>query len=352
MVDKKFRIHTLRILFIAFLLFVLWRITYIQTHDRFISSLLQEEWKATSVITPQRGTIYDALGDRLAFSAPAYDMDINLALLQTMSTQKLLAFSDQLASITGAPKNVMQSQLTRKNIVWLRLYPYLVHVSYGTKSAVLKLFASYQMSNAVNPYRTYKRIYPSGTFAAHVIGFLDQSGNGAAGIELEYNAYLAGKPGRQTYTKDNSGIPIPLHPITTKPVQNGDNVFLTINPDIQSYADQALSQIQSRFHPAHAAIIVSNPQTGAILAMAALPFFNPNDYWNYSASTLNTNWAISAPFEPGSTFKIVTITGALASHAITLNQTYMSGVDYVNGVPIRDWNLWGWGRISYRLAMI
>lgn len=352
MLRKNSRIHFLRIFFISVLLIVLWRILYIQIHDRFISSLIQNEWRATSVIQPKRGTIFDSLGNPLAFSMPAYDMDIDLALIQQLPPQKLRAFSDRLAVITGASKSVIWSQLNRKNTTWLRLYPYLVHVSYQTKNAILKLFSQYQLTTAVNPYRTYERVYPSGTLAAHVIGFLDQSGNGAAGIELEYNSYLKGQPGFQSYTQENGGTPIPLHPVVSKPVKNGDNVYLSINPAIESYADQALSTIETRFHPSHAAIIVSNPNTGAILAMAALPFFNPNDYWNYSPSTLNTNWAISDPFEPGSTFKIVTLTGALATHAINLNQTYMSGVDYVNGVPIRDWNLWGWGRISYRKAMI
>ncbi len=349
---NRFRVNFIRTGLIVLFVGVLGRIGYVQSHDRFIGPIENQEWQSDSAILAQRGTIYDASGDKLAFSVPAYDMDIDLALLQTLPMQKFQAFSDQLASLTGATRTFMWSQLNRKDLTWLRLNPYLVNVSYPTKLAVLKLFSQYQMANAVNPYRTFKRDYPSGTFAAHVIGFLDQTGNGAAGIELQYNNYLAGKQGTESFTQDNMGNPIPFHPIVTKPVQNGDNVYLTIDPAIESYADQALSLIQTRFHPAHAAIIVADPETGAILAMAALPFFNPNDYWNYSASTLDTNWAISAPFEPGSTFKVVTLTGALATNAIKLNQTYMSGVDYVNGVPIYDWNLYGWGRITYDKAMI
>ena len=126
------------------------------------------------------------------------------------------------------------------------------------------------MNNAVNPYSTYKRIYPSGTLASHVIGFVDQTGNGVAGIEMEYNRYLVGKAGTEQFTKDNLGLPIPTRTIRTQPTQNGDNVYLTINPVIEQYADQALHQIQKRFHPAHAAVIVSDPNPGAILAMAAL----------------------------------------------------------------------------------
>lgn len=348
------RINLIRIGIVLVFVAVIGRIGYVQSRDQFIKGMEDQEWKTKSVITPERGTIYDAAGDKLAFSMPAYDLDIDLSLLQTLPPQKLRTLSDQLAKLTGASPNLMWSQLTRTDVTWLRLYPYLVHVSYDTEQAVLQLFQSktYQIGNAINPSATFKRVYPAGDFAAHVIGFLDQTGKGAAGIELQYNNYLTGKPGTETYTQDSMGDPIPTKPIVQSPVQNGDNVYLTIDPTIQNYADQALDVIEKRFHPAHAAIIVADPQTGAILAMAALPFFNPNDYWNYSASTLDTNWAISAPFEPGSTFKVVTLTGALATNAISLNQTYESGVDYVNGVPIYDWNLYGWGRISYDKAMI
>ncbi len=348
----QFRTLILQSLFIAGLLTVLGRITYVQIHDRFIGSLEKEDWQELSTITPVRGTIYDALGDRLAFSVPKYDMDINLPAIQALGRSRVQKLAQALANITHGSFATINQQLWRTNVPWLRFFPYMVHVNWQTEQAILKLFSKYSLSQAINPYRVYARVYPDGAFASHVIGFVDQTQTGAAGIELEYNHYLAGKAGMKSYTKDLFGYPIPYYQQKSVPAKNGDNVVLTLNPVIQQYAEQALKTIEQRFTPAHAAIIVSNPNTGGILAMAALPHFNPNTYWNYPAATLNTNWAISDPFEPGSTFKIVTLTGALATHSITLQHTYMSGVDYVNGVPIRDWNLWGWGRISYRMAMI
>lgn len=353
------RAYWVRGTFVALLLVVLGRIGYVQSQESFLNGKEQRQWLAEESVLPMRGAIYDANGDKLAFSMPAYDLDLYLPGIQGAGLKKLQAAAAGLAAITGAPPSFMLKQLSRAQVPWLRLYPYLVHVPLATKESALALFRKLGLTSDINPYKTYKRVYPDGSFAAHVVGFVAPTGTGpagaetgAAGIELQYNRYLAGTPGQVQFMQDNMGDPLPFQAVVTKPVQNGDSVYLTIDAAIQHYAEKALANIAHRFTPAHAAIIVADPNTGAILAMAALPNFNPGQYWTYPAATLDTNWAISDPFEPGSTFKVVTLTGALASHSIRLNQTYMSGVDYVNGVPIRDWNLWGWGRISYRMAMI
>lgn len=349
---EQIRTKSLQIGFLFLASVVLFRIWHIQTADHFLKGRALAEWNAEETIQPMRGTIYDANGGVLAFDAPSYDMDIDLQAIEHNTPAKITELAQGLAQIVHAKEATIYAQLRQPNVIWLRMYPYLVHVPLATKEAVLKLFAKLNMQNDVNPYKTYRRIYPDGTFASEVIGFTDQHGHGAAGVELEYNQYLAGRPGISTFTQDTFGNPIPFQPVVRKPVQNGDSVYLTINSVIQRYAEQALAVIKQRFSPAHAAIIVADPNTGAILAMATLPDYNPNYFWRYNNSTLDTNWAISDPFEPGSTFKAVTLTGALATHSIQLNQTYMSGVDVVDGVPIHDWNLYGWGRLTYRQAMI
>lgn len=345
------RNNLIRVGFVAAMLIVLGRIEWVQAHDRFLKTL-EGEWSAQSTIEPKRGAILDASGDKLAFSVPAYDLDINLPAVQKIGPLKMQSLVNDIAAITGGSSSFLWQQFSRTNTSWLRIYPTFVHLNLSMETKILNLFSKFGLSQAVNPHQTYERMYPDGPFAAHVIGFVDQTGNGASGVELQYNSYLQGVPGSQTFLSDPMGNPLPFTKRVVKPVKNGDNVYLTIDPAIQHYAEEAINTIEKRFTPAHAAIIVADPMTGAILAMAALPHFNPNTYWQYNASTLDTNWAISDPFEPGSTFKIMTLTGALATHAISLNQTYMSGVDYINGVPIRDWNLWGWGRITYRTAMI
>ena len=354
-VRTRFRAQVLRFSFIALLTIVVARITYVQHADaRNLAKKAHQQWDVKQIIAPKRGSIFDANGDQLAFDMPAYNIDLNLHLIQKKSPAAIQNLANGLSLLTHAPAAQLLAQLERTNTSngWLQLYPYMVNVPLAEKGSILQLFSKAGLSEAINPYKIYHRVYPGGRFASEVVGFEDQSGNGAAGIELEYNSVLAGKPGLRQFTQDVTGNPIPFRSVVTKPVQNGDNVYLTIDASIQHYAEEALATIKKRFTPLHATIIVADPMTGAILAMATLPNYNPNRYWQFPASTLDTNWAISDPFEPGSTFKIVTLTGALATHSINLNQTYMSGVDYVNGVPIHDWNIWGWGRITYRQAMI
>ncbi len=351
-VKHRIRTRSLQVGFVLLAGIVLFRIWHIQTADKFLKVRAQSEWNSLNTVQPIRGSIYDANGGILAFDAPSYDMDIDLQAINKQSQAKIATLAQGLAKIVSVKESTILAQLQQPNVVWLRMYPYLVHVPLATKQAVIKLFSKLGMQNDVHPYKTYHRIYPDGTFASEVIGFTDQHGHGAAGVELAYNKYLAGVAGSSNFTQDTFGNPIPFKPITVKPVQNGDNVYLTINSVIQRYSEQALAIIQKRFTPAHAAIIVANPNTGAILAMATIPNYNPNYFWHYPNTTLDTNWAISDPFEPGSTFKTVTLTGALATHSINLNQTYMSGVDVINGVPIHDWNVYGWGKLTYRQAMI
>jgi len=349
---KRFRARMLQIGFVTFVMVVLGRIEYVQRVDTFLHTRAVNQWTAVEKIDPIRGTIDDSTGGVLAFDAPAYDLDIDLRGIDRHGPATVHTLATDLSRIVHTTPAVMMSQLSRPGIVWLRMDPYLVQVSLATKERVLALFAKLGLHNDINPYKTYRRVYPDGRFASDVIGFTDNVGNGAAGIEYEFNKYLKGVPGKETFTPDNLGDPIPFRPVIKTPVQNGDSIDLTMNPVIQHYAHDALAVIQKRFDPAHAAIIVADPMTGAILAMATLPDFNPNYFWRYPSSTLDTNWAISDPFEPGSTYKPYTLTGALSTHAIALNQTYMSGVDYVNGVPIRDWNLYGWGRLTYLQAFI
>ncbi|WP_067716722.1 penicillin-binding transpeptidase domain-containing protein [Ferroacidibacillus organovorans] len=342
----------LRLVFSLVFTVFLVRLFSVQHAYAFLKQWSKSEWYTQSIIKPMRGSIYDSNGDQLAFDVPAYNLDMDIQDLASRGKAFVAKIANRLSPVLGVSASAITAQIERKDVAWLRWYPTMVNLTLAKKNAVVKVFQALNVSQDVNPNKTYLRVYPAGTFASHVLGFVDQTGTGVAGTELEYNRYLAGKPGMRTFVSDAAGNPIPFKPVVTKPVQNGDNVYLTLNASIQQSVDQALARIQKRFHPAHAAIIVADPWTGAILGMGALPSFNPNTYWKYPASTLDTNWAISDPFEPGSTFKIVTLTGALATHAINLNQTYMSGVDYVDGVPIHDWNIWGWGRITYREAMI
>lgn len=344
------RARLIQIGFVLLILSILSRVGFVQMHDVALAKSAQAQWDAVEPIAPIRGTIYDSTGGVLAYDAPSYTIDIDLSAIRAAHETRNLAHG--LAHIFQANKATIRAQLDRSGVIWLQMYPYMVDIPLATKERVTQLLRSLGLTNDYSVYKAYTRIYPDGRLASQVIGFTGNKGQGLAGVEYELNHYLTGKPGSEKYVQDISGNPVPFQPVQETPAQNGDNVYLTINSAIQLYAEQALATIRQRFDPAHAAIIVANPETGAILAMAVLPNFNPNHYWSFPESTLYTNWAIDEPFEPGSTFKPEVLVGALATHSVSLNQTYMSGVDYVNGVPIHDWNTWGWGRLTYEQALI
>jgi stage V sporulation protein D (sporulation-specific penicillin-binding protein)/penicillin-binding protein 2B len=347
---KPLRSRLIQLGFIATAMIFVGRIWYIQSSDPTLTKA-EREYMAEETIMPRRGTIYDANGNVLAFDRPSYDMDMDAQALRRLPQAELNGLIRDLSHVTHAPQALLRRTIEQPAYVWVRIYPYLARLTWTQKQRVMTVFRKHGLLEDVNPYKTYLRVYPDGAFASQVVGFVDQTHQGASGVEYEYNKYLAGKPGTVHFAQDDLGDPIPFDPEVIKPVQNGDAIYLTINSVLQHYAQEALKVVERRFHPKHAAIIIEDPDTGAILTLATLPDYNPNDYWRYPASTLDTDWAL-ASFEPGSTFKDVTITGALATHSIRLNQTYMSGVDYVNGVPIHDWNIWGWGRLTYAQAMI
>ncbi|MCY0875516.1 MAG: penicillin-binding transpeptidase domain-containing protein, partial [Firmicutes bacterium] len=347
---NKARARALQIGFVVVIVSILSRVGFVQTHDVALAKEANDQWDTVEPIAPVRGTIYDEDGGMLAYDAPSYTIDIDLSSIHEAKQTDALARG--LAKIFGTTVSNISSQLNRPGVVWLQMYPYMVDIPLATKERVTQLLDKLGLANDYSVNKSYTRVYPDGRLASQVIGFTGPKGQGLAGVEFKLNAYLTGKPGVEKFTQDSSGNPIPFQPVQETPPQNGDNVYLTINSAIQIYAEQALATIKKRFDPAHAAIIVANPETGAILAMSVLPNFNPNHYWAFPESTLYTNWAIDEPFEPGSTIKPEVLVGALATHSIKLNQTYMSGVDYVNGVAIHDWNVWGWGRLTYEQALI
>lgn len=349
---RRYRLTIVRLFFVLFFTGVLARIWYVQDVDTFITRRGQQEWTGVQPLLAVRGKIYDALGNVLAVDVPAYDIDMDAGAIQAQGSTTVARVARGIAAIVKGNAQAILKQVAQPGLHWLRMYPYMVRVPYPEKQRLVAMFARLGLSQDIHPYKTYRRVYPNGTFASEVLGFTGHNGQGAAGIERYYNSYLQGHVGSERFTQDVSGHPIPFRPIVIHPATPGDNLDLTINPLIQRAAQQALAVVEKRFAPAHAAIIVADPNTGAILAMATLPHYDPNRYWQYPSTTLYTNWAISDPFEPGSTFKPYTLTGALTTHAIHLQQTYLSGVIDVNGVPIRDWNLVGWGRLTYAQAMI
>jgi cell division protein FtsI/penicillin-binding protein 2 len=177
----------------------------------------------------------------------------------------------------------------------------------------------------------YRRNYPNGQLAAHVIGYVNKEGQSACGIEKSLNNFLQGQKGWIESERD--GRRREIASIRLREVQpvDGNNVILSINNLVQKTCEDAIEKAVAQYNPISAVIIVSEPKTGRILALANWPTFDLNKFYDAKLSPLDSqrNRAVSDIYEPGSVFKIVSISGALEEKLITPNSMYDCGLSQV-----------------------
>jgi cell division protein FtsI/penicillin-binding protein 2 len=190
------------------------------------------------------------------------------------------------------------------------------------------------------------REYPDGTLASQVLGFVGADDQGLAGIEYADNRILSGRPGSWVVRVDAAGNPMLTWQQAYSPPKPGDSVQLTIDSNVEAVAQKWLAWGVKRAHATNGTVIIMNVHTGAIIALANWPDFNPN---HFAAATPleETDYAIQDPFPPGSIFKPVTAAAALSLGLVTPNTMfYTDGYKIVDGVRINDWNPNGWGWIT------
>ncbi|MGI8916712.1 MAG: peptidoglycan D,D-transpeptidase FtsI family protein [Chloroflexota bacterium] len=196
-----------------------------------------------------------------------------------------------------------------------------------------------------------KRSYPAGSLAAQVLGFTNYNGDGNYGLEQYYNSELTGKPGELRAERDGLGNEIDLsHAVRIAPVP-GKDLHLTIDSAIQYDAEQELAAGLQKHGAISGSIVVMDPSTGAILAMANSPSYDPNQF-QATAVARFVNEAVSAPFEPGSTFKLITMATGLEHGAITpLSTVNDPGYLTEYGSTIHDWDRKSHGTVTMRYVL-
>ncbi len=253
----------------------------------------QQEQQRTVEIAPQRGTIYDRNLHPLAMSLPAESV---YAVPGQLGDPELAA--KLLAPILGLDAGELaESFKTYRTFCWVKRK---ISASEVARVKALNLRGIYFEQES-------KRFYPQGQLAAQVLGYVGMDDRGLGGIEYSMNSKLRGQPGRMLVVDDARHQSFLSKQWAGKP---GDNVVLTIDENIQYFAERALGAMVKKFHAAGGTAIVQNPYTGEILAMANEPTFNPNDY-QASPPQNRINRAVQWVYEPGSTFKLVTVSAAL-----------------------------------------
>ena len=325
---------------------LVWRLVDVQVvQSAYLAGLARQEHVHTFTLTAPRGSILDRNGRVLAVDEPSYTVTAaprTIANAAKMTKNPGLVHQEAVLLAKTLPYTVGQLASALSGQLWYRLIdPYLS----PRRAHVLQAEASQLPGITLVP--TERRVYPNGTLAAPVLGFVNASGTGLAGIEYQDNKILSGQNGHWTVATDVSGTPLPSTTVSQQPAQPGSSVELTIDSNIQYEVQKLLAAQVKKWHAANGAVIIMDPNTGAVLTLANYPTFNPNQYYLANPATL-TDWAVSDPVPPGSIFKPVTASAGLMAGVVKPTTMFDTvGYKIVNGVRINDWMPNGWGRISF-----
>jgi cell division protein FtsI (penicillin-binding protein 3) len=266
-----------------------------------LSRLAARQHTETVVLPASRGTIFDRMGLQLAIGEQATTV---YADPQQVRDPRVVSQAAQ--QTLGVNASQLYSQLFDKT----KSFVYIERKA--DPQAAARLLA--KKLAGIGSYPEERRAYPQSTVAAHVLGFAGVDNNGLAGLELQLDKTLAGKPGSETIVKDALDHPISVQ--DERAAHDGRDVFLTIDHAIQANAEAVLRETVAKWHAKSATAIVLDPETGAVLAMADAPGFNANAFGT-TPSSVTRNIAVTDVYEPGSTFKLVTVAGVLSEHKAT-----------------------------------
>ncbi|MFZ5880434.1 MAG: peptidoglycan D,D-transpeptidase FtsI family protein [Chloroflexota bacterium] len=325
---------------------ILAQIVRIQNSEEAVIFHLQSAKYASELRTfyPDRGEIYDRNGHLLAGNRTVYEVGVNLnamrdpsALALALSMNLGLDYNEVLGQLTLPPEGLS----------------YLVLANYVESEKALALQNLQKEAQKQAPEGTSgaltglefsthpQRSYPEEALASNVLGFVNREGRGYFGVEEKYNDLLAGNPLQVLVPTDpNRAVEIPHVP-------NGTTLVLTLHRDLQDAAEEILDNALLTYGAEGGTIIVMDPQTGELLAMAVTPRMNLNQFWNYGViydRASDFNQAISASYEPGSVLKILTMAAALDSGIAAPSTSFLdTGAIMVGGVTIQNWDRQAWG---------
>ena len=315
-----------------------------------LQGLASKRTTKTETIQAKRGNIYSSDGDILAENVSSYKLIAYLDEKRTTNEESPQHVVDKeatakaLAPILGIEEETILKYLSKENVY---------QTEFGSKGKGLSELVKNQIESLNLPgldfIESYKRYYPKGQFASYTIGYAksteeDKTIVGEMGIEKQYDSILKGTDGYIKYQKDLKGYQIAGTPTVQEQATQGKNIYLTLDSSIQFFVEQALNNADINYDFQWFTFTVADAKTGAILATANSPSFDPNtrNITNY----LDT--LISSPYEPGSTMKTYTYMAAMENGVYDGTETYASGIyTTTDGTEIGDWNRSGWGTITF-----
>lgn len=324
-----------------------------------LSQRTKQLYRRNEIIKASRGTIYDCNGLAIAEDSHLYTI---YAILDKSSI-----------NYKNKPEYVVNKTKTAEKLSKVlplsadKIYQYLnpkhkaFQVQFGSGGSGLTLKQKKQIEAMKLPgikfVETPSRLYPNGNFASHIVGLAqpeyDKKTNsealvGTMGLEAYFNNTLTGKDGYRISTVDATENQSPNQSQVYKPVENGNNLYLTLNSQLQSYLETKLTEVQKAYDPTSITAVVEDMKTGKILAASQRPTFNPQTKKGLTKSYRNI--LVQDTYEPGSVFKVLSFAAAVNSGNYNPNEYYRSGSVSIGGSTIHDWLTSGWGTIPFSQA--
>ncbi|MDO4962670.1 MAG: penicillin-binding transpeptidase domain-containing protein [bacterium] len=332
------RIKIIILITIILFLVIIGKVFYIQVIDyKKLNNYATSLWSRNLPLASNRGIIYDRNGLELASNITT----TSLVLIPNQIENKE-EVSKKLSEILEVSYDEMYKHVSKKTSIE-RVHPEGRNLSYEVADKINSLGYS-----GVYLVKEAKRNYPFNTLLSHTLGFVGIDNQGLSGLELIYDDYLTGSNGAIKYFSDAKGNSLSMSQIYEQP-QSGVNMTLTINLKIQQALERELDNAVSKYNPDQALGIVMDPNTGEVLAISSRPNFEPNNYSDYSIEDINRNLPIWMTYEPGSTFKIITLASSLEENIVDLEKDtfYDSGSITVGGAKLHCWKAGGHGAQTY-----
>lgn len=323
-IDKKTKNRELIIalFFSLFFMVIGIRAVQLQVFERnWLADKAENQYLKSVTTGGKRGTIFDIKKREMAVSLDAFSIGVVPSRLK----EKKVA-AGMIAKALGLRKKEVLKKISGKSFKWLKRKA-TPEEARTIKSLELK---------GIELVKEHERFYPGRSLAAQVLGFTSIDGRGLEGIEYAYNDVLKGTKNRVTVSRDARGKSFTV-PETEASKGNGDNLILTLDRTIQFATEKALNEAATQFRAKYGLAVVMNPKTGAILAMANYPAFNPNAFGDFDRTTFRNRAVIDA-FEPGSTMKVFSAAAALEAKACTPNSIFFceNGTYRVGGHNVND----------------
>ena len=334
--NKRIKIVFL-ISLIIFVLIVI-KIFYLQIINyNKLNKLANELWSRNLTVQADRGKILDRNGKIIVDNITTSGLYI---VPNQIKDKELVSL--KLSQILNISYDKMYKYVTKKASI-VRVHPEGRNLNFEIAKKIndLDLDGIYLLKES-------KRNYKYSSLLSRIIGFTGIDNQGLSGLELKYDEYLKGKDGSIKYYSDGKGKRLNLEEIYQSPI-NGKDIYLTIDLDIQLSLENELLNAYQKYNADGAIGIVSKSSTGEILAMTSLPSFEPNNYQKYNENIINRNLAIWQNFEPGSTFKIITLTSAINEGIVNIFEDKYTdtGSIKVDGSTLHCWKRKGHGTQTY-----